>query len=99
MVRLRRWQQFDRDWRVYVSIPLWCDCDLYGRWSSANDSYWCALKPVGGNDYQLAIRASVANINSENTGVVATDPSGEIELRVGGASVSALWVLIAGYFI
>ena len=72
---------------------------LAGVWSSANNGYYAALRPLGGSVNQMIIRAQVANINSDMTAIVPCDANGDIDIVVAGADVTNTVIRIWGYWI
>jgi hypothetical protein len=73
---------------------------LVGKWAAASDGYYCYMRPAGsGAHAQLMVRSLVANVYNDSSGVVATNTNGQVELVVGGANMTNVWVVITGYFL
>ena len=72
---------------------------IAARWSSSNDGYVAYVRPPGSGYAHVAVRAMVAGRYTENAGPVAADDAGKIELVVGGADASNVWLTVCGYFL
>lgn len=73
---------------------------MSGQWGSAGNSYAMAAKPRGGAYSAGIIRSVAANILSDACVIVPCDTTnGDIEIAVGGGTVTAPAVYLIGYFI
>jgi len=71
---------------------------IIARWDSASDTIYLAIKDTSGN-YYISTRPYVANIRSDNTGIIPLDSSGQFVAEIGGAATTLTYIYITGYFI
>ena len=71
---------------------------IIARWGSASDTIYLAIKDTSGN-YYISTRPYVANIRSDNTGIIPLDSSGQFVAEISGAATTLTYIYITGYFI
>jgi hypothetical protein len=89
----------DADWGLPAGIKA-VAVRMSVKWGAAADGNYALLHPKGGSYGGVVCRAHVANIYCDSSGIVPCDAAdGDIDLVIGGANATAVFIEVWGYFI